>query len=183
MKKIFKNINFYKIKYSKITLKEASNKNSSIIDVRNPNEYQFCHIKNSSNIPLSTLESNINLLDKEKEYVLLCQSGVRSQKALLIFENAGFKKVNNIEGGMNACINEAPPECIIRKNDNNVWEMERQVRFAAGLMVASGVFLSFVNPIFLFLSGGVGVGLMYSGVSNTCAMAKVLAQLPWNKPK
>ncbi len=60
--------------------------------------------------------------------------------------------------------------------------LQRQVQITAGSMVLIGVILGFaVSPWFFLLSGFVGAGLTFSGVSGTCAMASLLAAMPWNR--
>jgi rhodanese-related sulfurtransferase len=60
--------------------------------------------------------------------------------------------------------------------------LERQVRIAAGLMVLVGTVLGFlVHPGFLGVSALVGAGLIFAGVTDTCAMGLLLARMPWNR--
>jgi F0F1-type ATP synthase assembly protein I len=60
----------------------------------------------------------------------------------------------------------------------------RQVQIVAGTLVVTGTLLgAFVSPWFLILSGFVGSGLVFAGVSNTCALAMLLAKLPYNQSK
>jgi rhodanese-related sulfurtransferase len=60
--------------------------------------------------------------------------------------------------------------------------MFRQVQIAAGSLVFLGTSLgAFVSPWFLILSAFVGAGLVFAGVTNTCAMAMLLAKLPYNR--
>ena len=60
--------------------------------------------------------------------------------------------------------------------------IQRQVQITAGMMVLIGVVLGFVvSPWFFLLSGFVGAGLTFAGVSGTCAMASLLALMPWNR--
>jgi hypothetical protein len=60
--------------------------------------------------------------------------------------------------------------------------LERQVRIAAGSLVFTGVMLSvFVHPYFIGLSGFVGAGLVFAGVTDTCAMGMMIAKMPWNQ--
>ncbi|MET7665228.1 DUF2892 domain-containing protein [Streptomyces sp. NPDC005356] len=60
--------------------------------------------------------------------------------------------------------------------------MNRQVRLAAGSLVVIGFLAGFAWPPAHWLSGAVGAGLVFSGVTNTCGMAAVLAKLPHNRP-
>ena len=55
------------------------NKSVQFIDVRTPGEYKGRHIKEFKNIPLNTLKSQLASLDKSKEIVVICQSGMRSR--------------------------------------------------------------------------------------------------------
>jgi hypothetical protein len=60
--------------------------------------------------------------------------------------------------------------------------LERQVRIAAGLLVTLGVLLGFLlHPGFFVLSALVGGGLVFAGVTDTCGMAMLLANMPWNR--
>jgi hypothetical protein len=59
--------------------------------------------------------------------------------------------------------------------------LERQVRIAAGLLVVTGVALSFVRPFFIGLSTFVGAGLVFAGITDTCAMGLLIAKMPWNQ--
>lgn len=79
---------------------KKNDKNTVFIDVREPFELQEGIIPNALSVPLATLNTSINKLDKKKSYVLVCRSGRRSSNAVQIMENAGFKKLTNLSGGM-----------------------------------------------------------------------------------
>ena len=59
--------------------------------------------------------------------------------------------------------------------------LERQVRIAAGSLVLTGAIHSLVHPWWIGLSGFVGAGLMFAGITDTCGMGMVLARMPWNR--
>lgn len=73
-----------------------------IIDVRTPMEYNEGHIKNSKLIDISDrdFESQIEKLDKNKDYYVYCRSGGRSSSASQIMIEKGFTKVYNLQGGI-----------------------------------------------------------------------------------
>ncbi|MCK5806923.1 MAG: rhodanese-like domain-containing protein [Mycoplasmataceae bacterium] len=74
----------------------------NILDVRSPAEFQEFHIPGANNIPLGGLIFNADsLLDKEKEYHVICASGARSYQAYMELESKGYKVVQT-EGGNNA---------------------------------------------------------------------------------
>jgi hypothetical protein len=60
--------------------------------------------------------------------------------------------------------------------------LERQVRIGAGSLVLFGVVLGALSsPLWFALSGFVGCGLIYAGITDRCGMAMVLARMPWNR--
>lgn len=81
---------------------KLKNKHIQFVDVRTPAEYKGRHIKEFKNIPLNTLKSKLDGLDKEREVVVICQSGMRSSQAAGILKKAGFSHVTNVRGGMSA---------------------------------------------------------------------------------
>lgn len=79
---------------------ELKNKNKQLIDVRKPGEFKENHLKGFTNIPLHQLTQKANQLSKDKEVIVICQSGMRSQKASRTLKKLGFKEVTNVKGGM-----------------------------------------------------------------------------------
>jgi rhodanese-related sulfurtransferase len=82
--------------------KELVDQNKQYIDVRTPGEFNSNSIRGFKNIPLHQLAEKANELSKEKEVVVICQSGMRSNKASKVLKKQGFKQVTNVKGGMNA---------------------------------------------------------------------------------
>ena len=72
----------------------------TILDVREVEEFQSGHIEGALNAPLSTLDKGYEQLDASKRYYLICQGGMRSERACQFLETKGFDVVN-VEGGMN----------------------------------------------------------------------------------
>ena len=77
-----------------------------LVDVREKFEYDICRIPGSKLIPLGELPSRMSELDSADDIVLQCKSGVRSAKALKLLREAGFGKLNNLEGGITAWADE-----------------------------------------------------------------------------
>jgi len=73
-----------------------------LIDVREPHELEISRLPNATNIPLGQLASRLSELDSAEDMVLFCKSGNRSTRALELLTSAGFKKVKNLKGGINA---------------------------------------------------------------------------------
>jgi len=72
-----------------------------ILDVRQPVEWNAVHIPGATLIPLDQLEARVNEVPKDKEVVVVCRSGNRSQQGRDILKNAGFPQVTSMSGGMN----------------------------------------------------------------------------------
>ena len=81
---------------------EMKNKNKQFVDVRTQGEYKGYHIPGFKNIPLHQLSQKAGELSKEKEVVVICQSGMRSQKASKTLKKLGFANVTNVKGGVSA---------------------------------------------------------------------------------
>ncbi len=73
-----------------------------IIDVREPDEYRYARIPGAVLKPLGGITQWAQELDKEQEYVLQCHTGSRSWQAAHLLERMGFKKIANLEGGIEA---------------------------------------------------------------------------------
>ena len=104
--------------------------------------------------------------------------GIRATKAAEKLRNAGLDDVVVVEGGTNAWVASGLPVVRGRKTIS----IERQVRIGAGSLVVIGAVLGWrVHPAFYILSGAVGAGLVFAGVTDICGLAIVLAQAPWNR--
>jgi molybdopterin/thiamine biosynthesis adenylyltransferase/rhodanese-related sulfurtransferase len=73
-----------------------------LIDVREPHEVEISSLPGEELIPLGQLAARLPELDSSQEMVLFCKTGSRSIRALELLASAGFKKVKNLKGGINA---------------------------------------------------------------------------------
>ncbi len=80
-----------------------------ILDVRNPEEYQICRIPGSVLLPLPALPQRFNELDRNREIVVHCKSGLRSQKAIQFLRQQGFTRLLNLKGGILAWADKVDP--------------------------------------------------------------------------
>ena len=149
----------------------------TVIDVREPMEYASGHINGSLNIPLARI-TQVDL--PRGPLVLVCQSGNRSAKALNQLLQQGYPHpVADLVGGLPSW---QQAGFYMRKLKGAPLPLMRQVQIAAGSLVLLGVILSqTVAPGWIWLSGFVGVGLTFAGISGFCGMARLLAAMPWNK--
>ncbi|HMQ10346.1 MAG TPA: rhodanese-like domain-containing protein [Oligoflexia bacterium] len=152
-----------------------------IIDVREASEYKSEHVEGSQHIPLSTIHetSHTKDLDTEQAVYIMCRTGMRAKKAADQMQSKGFNNIHIVEGGIEAWKSLG---LTTLKNKTNIWSLERQVRFTAGLLVMLGfVASSMIHSNFIYLSAGVAFGLMFSALTNTCGMGMLLMKMPWNR--
>src|SRR5687768_3367894 len=82
-----------------------------LIDVRQPNEYEFARIEGSKLIPLGEIISRMKELDSDREAIVLCKMGGRSAKAIEVLLQYGYTgKLRNLRGGITAWSNEVDPK-------------------------------------------------------------------------
>ncbi len=78
--------------------KELSDQGAYFIDVREPHEYKTGHAPSAVNIPLGSLDRRLGSIPKEREILVICQSGARSASASAFLAKAGYT-VFNVKGG------------------------------------------------------------------------------------
>ena len=151
-----------------------------LLDVRTPAEYESVHISGSYNVPLGTLGEHAAEIREavDAPVVLVCQSGSRSRQAEEALNWAGMPNLHVLDGGLSGWVAAGKP---VRRGRERI-SLERQVRIAAGALAAAGGLLAVkAHSRFGLLSAFVGGGLLFSGVTDTCGMARLLAKLPYNQ--
>jgi len=152
-----------------------------LIDVRTPVEFREVHVAAARNIPLHELDARRFAAARSAQSTpvyVICKSGSRSKQACEKLNAAGFENVVSVEGGTSAWDLAGLP--VVR--GKKAMSLERQVRIAAGTLVLTGAVLSqLFNPWWIALSGFVGAGLIFAGVTDTCGMGLLLARMPWNR--
>lgn len=81
---------------------EAKPANVFYLDVRTPMEFKTNSIKGFKNIALDQLSKNLTRIPKDKEIVVICQSGARSGSAVRLLKQNNYENVINVSGGMGA---------------------------------------------------------------------------------
>jgi rhodanese-related sulfurtransferase len=151
-----------------------------LIDIREADEYAREHILPARLVPLSGFDPDDFPMDHDKIGVFHCGSGRRTAEAAERILKTGFKEIYHLEGGLAGWKAAKLPTHFDRKAPI---ALQRQVQISAGALVMLGVLLAaFVSPWFVLLSGFVGAGLVFSGTTGSCAMASLLAVMPWNRP-
>lgn len=152
-----------------------------LIDVRTPAEFRTVHAEMARNVPLDQLQPQALVAertDQSAPLYLICQAGTRGAKAAERFIQAGYENVVNVEGGTRAWAQAGLP--VVR--GKTTMSLERQVRIAAGAIVLVSALMGIVvHPYFSAIAAFVGGGLMFAGLTDTCAMGMLIARMPWNQ--
>ena len=80
-----------------------------LLDVREQWEFEYCSIKGSVLIPMNELPYKIDSLDPHKETIMICHHGIRSRQMGYYMEQAGFKSITNLEGGVERWAEDVEP--------------------------------------------------------------------------
>ncbi|WP_164540406.1 rhodanese-like domain-containing protein [Streptomyces abyssomicinicus] len=154
----------------------------TVVDVRSPGEFAGGHLPGAHNIPLDRVKEAADTLRAAAErapLLIVCASGARSANACAQLASLGIAAAG-LEGGTGAWAAAGNP--LERPaGARPVWPMDRQVRLVAGSLVLIGFLAGLAWPPAHWLSGAIGAGLVFSGVTNTCGMAAVLGRLPYNR--
>jgi rhodanese-related sulfurtransferase len=150
-----------------------------LLDVRTPGEFQAGHIEGAVNLPLDQLDAHAaRIAGGTGRLAVVCQAGGRSTTAASRLAAAGPREVVVLEQGMNGWLAAGAP---VERAETTRWALERQVRLVAGGLVASSILGSLWAPKLRFVAGGIGAGLVFAAVSDTCVMGSALMRLPYNR--
>ena len=150
-----------------------------LIDIREADEYAREHIPGSRPVPLSGFDAADFADSADKIAVFHCASGNRTAQAAPRILARGFQEVYQLAGGLAGWKQQGYETRINRKMPIPI---QRQVQIIAGSMILCGVLLAWLlSPWFVLLSAFVGAGLLFAGLSGSCAMANLLGLLPYNR--
>ncbi len=163
-----------------ISISQLQNQSSAEalrVDVRSGSEFASGHIPEAVNIPMEEIEGRLDDLNPQVPIVLICQSGTRARVTARLLDSCQ-RQIAVLEGGTRAWISAGLPVVASVKTR---WSLERQVRLGAGVMVLTGAILALtLNPLWALFCGFIGLGLTFAGLTDICAMGRILEKMPWN---
>jgi len=159
---------------------EMMQKGAVLVDIRETDEHSREHVPGARHRALSRIDNETPAQAGDDVLIFHCRSGMRTQSnAGRLAAAAGGCEAYALEGGIDAWKKAGLPVTLNRQQPI---DMMRQVQIGAGSLALLGVLLgALINPAFYALSGVVGAGLLFAGVTGFCGMARVLALMPWNR--
>ncbi len=164
-----------------VTLKRwIDNGEAVLVDVREPAEHAAEKIESAALLPLGKINKTAIPQTGDKKLVIHCRSGKRSLNACekLLAEDANLE-VYNLEGGISAW---GAAGHAVTTSGKFFLPLDRQVQLAIGLMLIMGSVLgTLFSPAWFVLTGFIGAGLAFAGLTGFCGLAMVMAKMPWNQ--
>ncbi len=152
-----------------------------VVDIRSEQEFKECHVPGAVLLPEGKIDANLARLIGDKNAIFYCTSGARTDKAAQDIENAGFKKAEAIAGGLNAWAQKGLPTVQASGRQTRI-SIQRQVQLTVGVMIIALAVASLTTaPAATYVIAAIGAGLTFAGLTGTCALAKVLMAMPWNR--
>lgn len=160
-------------------------KNGSIlVDIRESAEFLREHVPDAVFLPLSEIVAGKNVVNVSIYHPVIfhCLAGSRTtQNADVLIRAAAPASIVLLSGGINAWKSASLPTIEDKKYPLPIM---RQVQIVAGILILTGVLMGYaIDKSFFLLSGFIGAGLLFAGVSGWCGMAVLLSKMPWNKLK
>lgn len=155
-----------------------------LVDIREGDERARASIAGSAHMPLSKIETFKSApAEKGQAVVFHCKSGNRTSVNAAKLQEKAQCEAYILDGGIDAWraagLPLATPAAAERKPPI---ELMRQVQIVAGSLALAGVVLGMnVSPTWFYLSGFVGLGLIFSGITGFCQMAYLVKKMPWNR--
>ncbi|MBM9914560.1 MULTISPECIES: rhodanese family protein [Stenotrophomonas] len=158
---------------------ELLGRGAVLVDIRAADEHARERIATARHVPMESLRSGDLQLDGAPAVIFHCRSGNRTRVNSPALGASTACEAYVLEGGLDAWKKAGLPVVV---DASHPIELQRQVQIAAGSLIVLGAVLgATVSPWFHALSGFVGAGLLFAGVSGFCGLARVLMRMPWNR--
>jgi adenylyltransferase/sulfurtransferase len=94
---------------AEVAEKIASGEDVVLIDVREPYEWETGHVPQATHIPMREVPTRLDDIPRDKEVVMICRSGGRSERVRQYLEQMGYTRVKNLVGGMQRWARDVDP--------------------------------------------------------------------------
>lgn len=152
------------------------------LDVRTPGEVRSVSIEGTLNLPLNELDKRLNELRSYQKIYVFCHNGIRTRQAVKKLQSQGLHAIA-VDGGISAWQRAGLP--VLQSSKSlaiSVPPINQQVQIIVGISILLGWYLSMrVHPAFIYLTVAMGIGMLFTGLTGNCIMARMLAVMPWNR--
>ncbi len=153
--------------------------NAVLIDIRSADEHARERIAQARHIPAERLAAAGMPAMDAAAVIYHCHSGNRTALNAQMLASSADCETYALEGGIEGWKKAGLP---VETDASRPLELPRQVQIAAGSLILLGAVLgAAVSPWFHALSGAIGTGLIFAGMSGSCGLAHVLLKMPWNR--
>ena len=160
------------------TARQLIDQGALLVDIRPADEYVREHISGARQASVEQLSRGTIGIASVSTVIFHCRSGYRTQINAQRLDACVACDTYMLEGGLNAWKRAGLP--VVK--GSMPLELQRQVQIAAGFLALAGFVLGVTaSPWFHLLSGCIGAGLIFAGVSGFCGLARVLMKAPWNR--
>lgn len=90
-------------------LNDENREKPLLLDVREPWEFERCHIAGAELVPMREIPARAASLDADRQTVVICHHGIRSAQVGMFLENNGFANIINLQGGVAAWAERVDP--------------------------------------------------------------------------
>lgn len=90
-------------------LNDENREKPLLLDVREPWEFERCHIAGAELVPMREIPARAAALDADRQTVVICHHGIRSAQVGMFLENNGFANIINLQGGVAAWAERVDP--------------------------------------------------------------------------
>ncbi len=89
------------------------NSKALLVDVREPWEFDICHLADSINIPMGIIPQHLDQIASSEECVVICHHGVRSMQIIRYLQQQNFEHLINLDGGLDAWARQVDPDMAV----------------------------------------------------------------------
>lgn len=152
-----------------------------LFDIRSENEFAQEHIPGAVLLPGDLIDSSLRSVIGDREAVFYCTSGMRTRASAPAIEGVGIEKSSVLSGGLNAWRDNGLP-VVSKAGGGASISLARQVQLTVGvltLLFSVGILLGSAQLAYATMA--IGAGLAFAGLTGTCALARLLLLMPWNR--
>lgn len=154
-----------------------------LFDVRSESEFAAAHLPGAVLLPITCIDHALATTVGDKEAIFYCTTGARTARAHKDITSAGLQRPSVIEGGLNAW-QASGLQVVGTQAGTGTFGVPRQVQITIGVLIILFAALTLAGFSFApYILGAIGIGLLFAGLTGTCAMASLILMMPWNQPK